>query len=76
VRNNQTAYRTIARKDSNRAVKEIIAMMGEAGEFLRPIVRVIIREFLAAEPSGNYLFLTSSREGQVFSGRAPEIELR
>jgi hypothetical protein len=51
VRNNQTEYRTIARKDSNRAVKEITAMMGGDAEYLRPMVREVIPESLQAESS-------------------------
>jgi hypothetical protein len=41
----------MARKDSNRAVKEITAMMGEDGEFLRPMVREVIPKFLEAGTS-------------------------
>ena len=47
--NNQTEYRTMTRKDSNRTLKEIKAMMGEDGEFLRPMVHAVIQEFLEAE---------------------------
>ena len=47
--NNQTEYRTMTRKDSNRTLREIKAMMGEDGEFLRPMVRAVIQEFLEAE---------------------------
>ena len=49
MRNNQTEYRTMTRKDSNRTLKEIKAMMGEDGEFLRPMVHAVIQEFLEAE---------------------------
>ena len=35
----------MARKHSNKAVKEIIVMIGEVAEFLRPIVREVIPEF-------------------------------
>jgi hypothetical protein len=38
-------------------------MMGEDGEFLRPMVRAVIQESLEAESSGHYLFFKSSREG-------------
>ena len=49
VMNNQTEYRTMTRKDSNRTLREIKAMMGEDGDFLRPMVRAVIQEFLEAE---------------------------
>jgi putative transposase len=39
----------MTRKDSNRTLKEIKAMMGEDDEFLRPMVRAVIQEFLEAE---------------------------
>ena len=44
-----TEYRTMTRKDSNRSVSQIKAMMAKDGEFLRPMVRSIIQEFLEAE---------------------------
>jgi putative transposase len=47
--NNQTEYRTMTRKEPNRTLREIKAMMGEDGEFLRPMVRAVIQEFLEAE---------------------------
>ena len=47
--NNQTEYRTMTRKNSNRSAKEIKAFMAEDGDFLRPMVRTIIQEFLEAE---------------------------
>ena len=46
VRNNLTEYRTMTRKKSNRTLKEIKAMMAEDDEFLRPMVRAVIQEFL------------------------------
>jgi putative transposase len=39
----------MTRKDSNRSVSQIKAMMAEDGEFLRPMVRAVIQEFLEAE---------------------------
>jgi hypothetical protein len=39
----------MTRKDSNRTTSEIKAMMAEDGDFLRPIVRTVIQEFLEAE---------------------------
>ena len=39
----------MTRKDSNRTLREIKAMMGEDGDFLRPMVRAVIQEFLEAE---------------------------
>jgi putative transposase len=47
--NNQTEYRTMTQKESNRTAREIKAMMAEDGEFLRPMVRAVIQEFLEAE---------------------------
>ena len=44
-----TEYQTITRKDSNRTVREFKAMMGEEGDFLRPLVHTVIQEFLEAE---------------------------
>ena len=44
-----TKYRTMTRKDSKRTTSEIKAMMAEDGDFLRPIVRTVIQEFLEAE---------------------------
>ena len=44
-----TEYRTMTRKKSNRTTAEIKAMMAEDGEFLRPMVRAVIQEFLEAE---------------------------
>jgi putative transposase len=39
----------MTRKKSNRTLKEIKAMMAEDDEFLRPMVRTVIQEFLEAE---------------------------
>ena len=39
----------MTRKNSNRTTSEIKAMMAEDGDFLRPIVRRVIEEFLEAE---------------------------
>jgi putative transposase len=41
----------MTRKHSNRTTAEIKAMMAEDGDFLRPIVRTVIQEFLEAEMS-------------------------
>ena len=35
----------MTRKKANRTLQEIKAMMGEDGEFLRPMVRAVIQEF-------------------------------
>jgi hypothetical protein len=43
-----TEYRTMTRKDSNRSVSQIKAMMAEDDEFLRPMVRAVIQEFSEA----------------------------
>ena len=39
----------MTRKNSNRTTSEIKAMMAEDDDFLRPIVRTVIQEFLEAE---------------------------
>ena len=39
----------MTQKDSNRTTSKIKAMMAEDGDFLRPIVRTVIQEFLEAE---------------------------
>ena len=39
----------MTRKNANRTLQEIKAMMAEDGEFLRPMVRAVIQEFLEAE---------------------------
>ena len=39
----------MTRKDSKRSVSEIKAMMAEDDDFLRPMVRAVIQEFLEAE---------------------------
>ena len=39
----------MTRKNSNRTTSEIKAMMAEEGDFLRPMVRTVIEEFLEAE---------------------------
>ena len=39
----------MTRKNSNRTISEIKAMMAEDGDFLRPMVRTVIQEFLEAE---------------------------
>jgi putative transposase len=44
-----TEYRTMTQKESNRTAREIKALMREDGEFLRPMVRAVIQEFLEAE---------------------------
>ena len=39
----------MTRKDSRRSVSEIKAMMAEDDDFLHPMVRAVIQEFLEAE---------------------------
>ena len=39
----------MTRKHSNSMLKEIKRMIAEDGEFLRPMVRAVIQEFLEAE---------------------------
>jgi hypothetical protein len=39
----------MTRKESNRTISEIKAIMAEDGDFLRPMVRAVIQEFLEAE---------------------------
>ena len=46
MKNNLTEYRTMTRKDSNRTISEIKAMIAEDGDFLGPVVRTVIQEFL------------------------------
>ena len=41
----------MTRKKSNRTTEEIKAMMAEDGDFLRPMMRTVIQEFLEAEMS-------------------------
>ena len=47
--NNLTEYRTMTRKENNRTLKEIKAMMVGDSEFLRPMVKAVIQEVLEAE---------------------------
>ena len=47
--NNLTEYRTMTRKENNRTLKEIKAMMVGDSDFLRPMVKAVIQEFLEAE---------------------------
>ena len=49
MKNNLTEYRTMTRKENKRTTSEIKAMMAEDGDFLRPIVRTVIQEFLEVE---------------------------
>ena len=44
----------MTRKNSNRRTSEIKAMMAEDDNFLRPIVRTVIQEFLEAEMTHTY----------------------
>ena len=44
-----TEYRTITRKNGNRSLAEIKALLEEESDFLRPMVRAVIQEFLEAE---------------------------
>src|SRR5215510_3380374 len=63
--NNQTEYRTMTRKNANRTLQEIKAMMGEDGEFLRPMVRAVIQEFLEAEMAE----AVGAQKGERIEGR-------
>ena len=47
--NNQLKYRTMTQKRVNKETKEIKAMMAGDADFLRPLVRSVIQEFLEAE---------------------------
>jgi transposase-like protein len=49
VKNNRTEYRTMTQKRDNKGSQEIKAMIAEDGDFLRPLVRSVIQEFLEAE---------------------------
>ena len=61
-----TEYRTMTRKKNNRTTAEIKAMMAEDGEFLRPIVRTVIQEFLEAEMSE----AIGAQKGERIEGRS------
>ena len=50
--NNQLKYRTMTQRRVNKETKEIKAMMAEDADFLRPLVRSVIQEFLEAEMAG------------------------
>jgi hypothetical protein len=50
--NNQLKYRTMTHKRVNKETKEIKAMMAADVDFLRPLVRSVIQEFLEAEMAG------------------------
>jgi transposase-like protein len=39
----------MTRKDSNKSVGKIKALLGQESDFLRPMVRTVIQEFLEAE---------------------------
>ena len=47
--NNQLKYRTMTPKRVSKETKEIKAMVAEEADFLRPLVRSVIQEFLEAE---------------------------
>jgi putative transposase len=49
VKTNQTEYRTMTRKKNIKGTQDIKAIIGQDGEFLRPLVRAVIQEFLEAE---------------------------
>ena len=49
ARKQPTEYRTMIQKRVNKGTKEIKAMMAEDADFLRPLVRSVIQEFLEAE---------------------------
>ena len=53
----------MTRKNSNRTISEIKVMMAEDGDFLRPIVRTVIEEFLAAQQTAQ-----SSQPGHLSAG--------
>ena len=47
--NNQLKYRTMTQRRVNKETKEIKAVMAEDADFLRPLVRSVMQEFLEAE---------------------------
>ena len=47
--NNQLKYRTMTQRRVNKERKEIKVVMAEDADFLRPLVRSVIQEFLEAE---------------------------
>jgi putative transposase len=63
--NNQTEYRTMTRKNATRTLQEIKATMAEDGEFLRPMVRAVIQEFLEAEMAE----AVGAQKGERIEGR-------
>ena len=75
MRNNQTEYRTMTRKKSNRTTDEIKAMIAEDGEFLRPIVRTVIQEFLEAEMSEHLGYSEINKKLDAELGRFARREL-
>jgi hypothetical protein len=56
----------MTRKNRSRTTSEIKAMMAEDGDFLRPIVRTVIEEFLEAERQATFTF-----SGQEIGDRIP-----
>jgi putative transposase len=60
----------MTRKNSNRTTSEIKAMMGEDGDFLRPIVRTVIEEFLEAEMTE----AIGAQKGERVEGRSLALE--
>ena len=60
IRNNQTEYRTTARKDSKRAIRETTVMTGENAEFLFSIVREVIAEFYGLNLQDTTFFISSN----------------
>jgi putative transposase len=64
-KNQPTEYRTMTQKRVNRATKEIKAMMAEDADFLRPLVRSVIQEFLEAEMAA----AVGAEKGERVEGR-------
>ena len=71
VMKHRTEYRTMTRKESNGTFKEIKAMMAEDDEFLRPVVRTVIQEFLEAEMAE----AIGAEKGERVEGRQFDFEL-
>jgi putative transposase len=49
MKNNRTEYRTMTQRRINKGTQEIKAMIAADADFLRPVVRTVIQEFLEAE---------------------------
>jgi transposase-like protein len=65
LKNQPTEYRTMTQKRVSKGTKEIQAMMAEGVDFLRPLVRSVIQEFLEAEMTATI----GAEKGERVEGR-------